>query len=141
MTRRRLPALAVLVITATVAAAAFALAGGGGASAAVGRDSYSNCLKHAQSTFDMDQCVATERRRLKPLLAAAYNKLLSDKKRRHLIVVSQRAWNAYMKHDCIYAGSAARGGTLQPILEGECIVSRTRTRITDLRAFAVPLGR
>jgi uncharacterized protein YecT (DUF1311 family) len=141
MTRRRLPALAVLAVTAAVAALAFALAGGG-ASAAIGRDSYSNCLKHAQSTFDMDQCVATERKRLRPLLAAAYNKLLSDnKKRRHLIVVSQKAWIAYMKHDCIYAGSAAQGGTLQPILEGECLVSRTRTRIGDLRAFAVPLGR
>jgi uncharacterized protein YecT (DUF1311 family) len=140
MTRRRLPAVALLVVTAAVAAAAFALAGGG-ASAATGRDSYSNCLRHAVSTFDMDQCVATERQRLKPLLAAAYNKLLSDKKRRHLIVVSEKAWVAYMKHDCIYAGSAARGGTLQPILEGECIVSRTRTRLTDLRAFAVPLGR
>ena len=140
MTRRRLPAVALLVVTAAVAAAAFALAGGG-ASAATGRDSYSNCLRHAVSTFDMDQCVATERQRLKPLLAAAYKKLLSDKKRRHLIVVSEKAWVAYMKHDCIYAGSAARGGTLQPILEGECIVSRTRTRLTDLRAFAVPLGR
>ena len=144
MTRRRLPALALLVITAVVAAVAFALAGGG-ASAAIGRDSYSNCLRHADSTFAMDQCVATERRRLKPLLAAAYNKLLTDpdsnKQRRHLIAVSEKAWTSYMKHDCIYAGSQAQGGTLQPIIEGECLVSRTRTRIRDLRTFAVPLGR
>jgi uncharacterized protein YecT (DUF1311 family) len=136
--------LAVLAVTATTAAGAFALAGGG-ASAAIGRDSYSNCLRHAQSTFEMDQCVATERKRLKPLLAAAYNKLLTDpdsnKHRRHLIVVSQNAWNTYVKHDCIYAGSAAQGGTLQPVLAGECIVTRTRSRINDLRAFAVPLGR
>jgi uncharacterized protein YecT (DUF1311 family) len=140
MSRRRLPALAVLAITAAVASVAFALAGGG-ASAALGRDSYSNCLRHAQSTFEMDQCIGAERRRLKPLLAAAYANLLSDTKHRHLIVVSQKAWIAYMKHDCIYAGSQAQGGTLAPILEGECLVSRTRTRIGDLRAFAVPLGR
>jgi uncharacterized protein YecT (DUF1311 family) len=140
MSRRRLPALAVLAITAALAAVAFALAGGG-ASAALGRDSYSNCLRHAQSTFEMDQCIGAERRRLKPLLAAAYANLLSDTKHRHLIVVSQKAWIAYMKHDCIYAGSQAQGGTLAPILEGECLVSRTRTRIGDLRAFAVPLGR
>jgi uncharacterized protein YecT (DUF1311 family) len=56
-------------------------------------------------------------------------------------VVSQNAWNTYVKHDCIYAGSAAQGGTLQPVLAGECIVTRTRSRINDLRAFAVPLGR
>jgi uncharacterized protein YecT (DUF1311 family) len=144
MTRRRLPAIALLVITAAVAAAAFALAGGG-ASAATGRDSYSNCLRHASSTFEMDQCVATERHRLKPLLAAAYNELLTDpasnRHRRHLIAVSEKAWISYMKHDCIYAGSQAQGGTLQPIIEGECLVQRTRTRIGDLRAFAVPLGR
>jgi len=144
MTRRRLPALALLAITAAVAAAAFALAGGG-ASAATGRDSYSNCLRHAQSTFDMDQCVAAERNRLKPLLAAAYKNLLTDpnsnKHRRHLIAVSEKAWISYMKHDCVYAGNQAQGGTLQPIIEGECLVSRTRTRIGDLRGFAVPLGR
>jgi uncharacterized protein YecT (DUF1311 family) len=144
MTRRRLPALAVLAITAALAAIAFALAGAG-ASASIGRDSYSNCLKHAQSTFDMDQCVTTERKRLKPLLAAAYSRLVNDpdsnRLRKHLIAVSQKAWKAYMKHDCAYAGSAAQGGTLAPILQGECIVTRTRTRIGDLRAFAVPLGR
>jgi uncharacterized protein YecT (DUF1311 family) len=143
MTRRRLPALAVLAATAAMAAA-FALAGGG-ASAAIGRDTYSNCLRHAQSTFETDQCVATERKRLRPLLAAAYSKLVNDpnsnKHRKHLIAVSQKSWNAYMKHDCAYAGSAAQGGTLAPILEGECLVSRTRTRIGDLREFAIPLGR
>ena len=144
MTRHRLSAFAVLAITAAVAALALAVAGGG-ASAATGRDTYSSCLKHAQSTFDMDQCVANERRRLKPLLAAAYNKLLTDKdsnaQRKHLIALSEKAWTTYEKRDCAYAGSAAQGGTLAPILQGECLVDRTRTRIADLKEFAIPLGR
>ena len=135
---KRLLALAVLAITA--AAAGLVLAGGG-ATAATGRDNYSSCLKHAQSTFDMDQCVGAERQRLKPLLAAAYNKLLADHSRRHLIVASQQAWLAYEKRDCSYAGSAAQGGTLRPIIQGECLVTRTRTRIRDLKKFAVPLGK
>jgi uncharacterized protein YecT (DUF1311 family) len=142
MKRRSLLALAVLAAAAATAALALA---GGGASAAPARDSYSNCLRHAGSTFEMDQCVAAERNRLKPLLAAAYNQLLHDKDsnrhRKHLIAVSQKSWVAYMKHDCAYAGSQAQGGTLQPIIEGECLVARTRTRIGDLREFAVPLGR
>ncbi len=83
-----------------VCAAATALAlAGGGASAAPARDTYSSCLKHAQSTFDMDECVGKERQRLGPLLAAAYNKLLKDPDsnahRKHLIAVSQKAWIAY----------------------------------------------
>jgi uncharacterized protein YecT (DUF1311 family) len=135
---KRLLALAVLTITA--AASALVLSGGG-ATAATGRDTYSSCLKHALSTADMDQCVGAERQRLKPLLAAAYNKLLADKQRKHLIVASQKAWLSYEKRDCAYAGSSAQGGTLQPILEGECLVARTRTRIKDLKEFAVPLGR
>jgi uncharacterized protein YecT (DUF1311 family) len=143
MKRRSLLALAVLA--ATAASASLLLSGGGGASAAPVRDSYSNCLRHADSTFAMDQCVGAEQRRLKPLLAAAYNKLLTDpdsnRQRKHLIAVSEKAWKSYMKHDCIYAGSQAQGGTLQPIIEGECLVDRTRTRIADLREFAVPLGR
>jgi uncharacterized protein YecT (DUF1311 family) len=143
MKRRSL--LAVAALAAITASALLALAGGHGASAAPTRDSYANCLKHADSTFAMSQCVGAEQRRLKPLLAAAYNKLLTDpdsnRQRRHQIAVSQRAWKAYVKHDCIYAGSQAQGGTLQPILEGECQVDRTRTRIADLREFTVPLGR
>ncbi len=132
--------LALVVLAITVTAAGLVLAGGG-ATAATGRDTYSSCLKHAQSTFDMDQCVGAERQRLKPLLAAAYNKLLANKQRRHLIVASEKAWLAYEKRDCSYAGSAAQGGTLQPIIQGECLVSRTRTRIRDLKEFAAPLGR
>lgn len=141
--KRRLT-IAVAATLVVFAAGTLALSHGG-ARAATGRDSYSNCLRHADSTFATDQCVATERQRLKPLLAAAYNKLLTDpdagKHRRHLIAVSEKAWISYMKHDCIYAGSQAQGGTLQPIIEGECFVARTRTRIGDLRGFAVPLGR
>jgi uncharacterized protein YecT (DUF1311 family) len=137
MKRRPLLALAAIAVTATVAGLTLA---GGGASAATGRDTYSNCLKHAQSTFDMAQCVGNERKRLGPLLAAAYNKLLT-RPGKSLIVRSQKAWLAYEKRDCAYAGNAAKGGTLQPILEGECLVSRTRTRIRDLKEFAVPLGR
>ncbi|HEY2603996.1 MAG TPA: lysozyme inhibitor LprI family protein [Thermoleophilaceae bacterium] len=141
--KRRL-SLALAVLTAAAAAATLLLATGG-ASAAPGRDTYGNCLKHAQSTFDMDECVGTERTRLKPLLAAAYGKLLKDPEssahRKHQIALSQKAWLSYEKRDCAYAGSAAQGGTLQPIIQGECLVDRTRTRIHDLKNFAVTLGR
>ena len=143
--KRRL-SLALVALAALAGTATLLLAGGGGASAApIPRDTYSNCLTHAQSTFDMDQCVGNERKRLKPLLAAAYNKLLHDPvsnaHRKHQIALSEKAWTSYEKRDCAYAGSAAQGGTLQPIIQGECLVDRTRTRIKDLRAFAVPLGR
>src|SRR3954451_17438664 len=39
------------------------------------RSSYTACLKRAQSTFDTDQCVGAELKRLEPLLAAAYAEL------------------------------------------------------------------
>jgi uncharacterized protein YecT (DUF1311 family) len=142
MTRRPLLVLAALAVTATSAVLILA---GGGASAAPARDTYSSCLKHAQSTFDMDQCVARERQRLAPLLAAAYDKLLHDPDsnahRRHLIALSQKAWATYQKRDCNYAGSAAQGGTLEPVIAGECLVDRTRTRIKDLKELSIPLGR
>jgi uncharacterized protein YecT (DUF1311 family) len=140
---KRRPVVTVAALVATVAAVALILAGGG-ASAAPSRDTYSSCLKHAQSTFDMDQCVTNERRRLRPLLAAAYNKLLNDPAadahHRHLLVLSERAWTTYEKRDCNLAGDSARGGTLAPVIAGECLINRTRTRIKDLKAFAVPLG-
>ncbi|HEY7631687.1 MAG TPA: lysozyme inhibitor LprI family protein [Thermoleophilaceae bacterium] len=142
MKRRSLLAVAALAVATTTAA--LILAGGGASAAPAPRDTYSSCLKHANSTFDMDQCVGNERKRLKPLLAAAYNKLLKDPDsnahRKHQIALSEKAWVTYSKRDCAYAGSAAEGGTLQPIIEGECLVDRTRTRIKDLKEFALPLG-
>jgi uncharacterized protein YecT (DUF1311 family) len=142
--KRRL-SLALVALAALAGTATLALSGGGASAASAPRDTYSNCLKHAQSTFDMDQCVGNERKRLRPLLAAAYNKLLTDPDsnghRKHQIALSEKAWATYEKRDCAYAGGAAQGGTLQPIIEGECLVDRTRTRIKDLRGFAVPLGR
>lgn len=139
----KLLALVVLAVLAT--GAGLVLAGGGASAAPSPRDSYSNCLKHADSTFQMDQCVGAERNRLKPLLAAAYNKLLSDPDatahHRHQLVLAEKAWTAYAKRDCAYAGGFFQGGTLEPIQEGECLVIRTRRRIADLRGFAVPVGR
>ncbi len=142
--KRRL-SLGLIALAAVAGTATLALSGGGASAAPAPRDTYSSCLKHAQSTFDMDQCVGNERKRLKPLLAAAYNKLLKDPDsnahRKHLIALSEKAWTTYEKRDCAYAGSSAQGGTLEPIIEGECLVDRTRTRIKDLKNFAVPLGK
>ena len=141
---KRLSVLAVAAAASIAAVSGLALSSGG-ASAAPARDTYSSCLKHAQSTFDMDQCVGNERKRLKPLLAAAYNKVLNapatDTRHRHLLVLSQKAWTTYEKRDCNLAGDSARGGTLAPILAGECLVDRTRTRIKDLKELAQPLGK
>jgi uncharacterized protein YecT (DUF1311 family) len=143
MKRRSAAALAALAVLAT--GVGLVLAGGGASAAPAPRDSYSNCLKHADSTFAMDQCVGVERNRLKPLLTAAYNTLLNDPNEtahhKRQLVLAQKAWLKYSKRDCAYAGGFFQGGTLEPIQEGECLVIRTRRRLADLREFAVPIGR
>lgn len=138
MRRRRLQALvgAALVASATMTVL---LLSGGGASAALKRDTYSSCLKHANSTFETDQCVATELKRLKPMLANAYSGLLNasgtDARHRRIVSASQKAWTTYMKRDCAIAGDNFRGGTLSPVADSMCRVDRERTRIKDLKAF------
>jgi uncharacterized protein YecT (DUF1311 family) len=138
MTRRRLQVLAVLALTVSATVTGLLLSGGG-ASAALQRDTYSSCLKHANSTFETDQCVGTELKRLKPLLASAYNGLLNDPgtdgRHRRIVVASQKAWTTYMKRDCAIAGDNFRGGTLSPVADSMCRVDRERTRIKDLKAF------
>jgi uncharacterized protein YecT (DUF1311 family) len=138
MTRRRLQVLAVVAVLAGATVTGLLLTGGG-ASAALKRDTYSSCLKHANSTFETDQCVATELKRLKPLVANAYSGLLNDPdtdaRHRHIVVASQKAWTTYMKRDCAIAGDNFRGGTLSPVAESMCRVDRERTRIKDLKAF------
>ena len=72
MRSRRLQVLVVVAVLAGATTTGLLLTGGG-ASAALKRDTYGRCLKHANSTFETDQCVATELKRLRPLLASAYN--------------------------------------------------------------------
>jgi uncharacterized protein YecT (DUF1311 family) len=142
--RHRLPVLAVLA-AAVMATTAVLLLAGGGASAAPQRDAYSSCLKHANSTFEMDQCVGTELKRLKPLLDSAYAKLLNDPstnaQHRRQLMASQKSWRSYVKRDCAFAGGFYQGGTLEPVIDGECRVDRERVRIKDLKLFAKSIPR
>jgi uncharacterized protein YecT (DUF1311 family) len=138
MSRRRLQVLAMVAVVASATLTGLLLTGGG-ASAALKRDTYSSCLKHANSTFETDQCVAAELKRLKPLLAGAYNGLLNDRdtdaRHRRIVVASEKAWTTYMKRDCAIAGDNFRGGTLSPVADSMCRVDRERTLIKDLKAF------
>jgi uncharacterized protein YecT (DUF1311 family) len=129
--------LAALLGLAAVIAATQAMAG-------TQRSTYTQCLKHAQNTFDMDQCVGTELKRLKPILAAAEAKLANDKNdsaaHRREFTRAESAWKTFVNRDCAFYGDFAKGGTLQPILEGECKVDRQTARIKQLKVFARGLG-
>jgi uncharacterized protein YecT (DUF1311 family) len=124
-------------------AAAIALAAAGITTRAMAgpqRSSYTACIKHAQSTADLDRCVGAELRRLRPLLAAAYAGLANDgsdtARHRRQIVGAERAWETFVARDCAYAGGFYAGGTLQPVAESECRVQQETRRLADLRRYA-----
>jgi uncharacterized protein YecT (DUF1311 family) len=123
----------VIIALATAGVATRAMAG-------PQRSSYTACIRHAESTADLDACVGAELRRLKPQLAAAYSRLAHDAsdtaRHRRQIVAAQRAWRTFVARDCAYVGAFYAGGTLQPVAESQCRVLHDTRRLADLRRYA-----
>lgn len=53
---------------------------------------------------------------------------------------AQRAWITFRDAHCAYAGFAARGGTMQPLLVNQCLARLTGERTTQLRKLVQEMG-
>jgi len=50
--------------------------------------------------------------------------------------LSQRGWSDYRKGECMFAGFAERGGSMEPMLVGQCMEDMARKRIAVLNELA-----
>jgi uncharacterized protein YecT (DUF1311 family) len=96
-----------------------------------------NCLKSAQSTADMDNCVGTAYTHAKNDLDAAYAKLLARKGvgDRAALAAAQKQWLRFETADCAYAESLHKGGTLAAVDRGLCLYRDTSDRTAAIRAY------
>ncbi|MGU3389580.1 lysozyme inhibitor LprI family protein [Sphingomonas sp. M1A8_2b] len=49
------------------------------------------------------------------------------------LIAAQRAWSAYRDTQCVAEGQAMRGGSLEPMIEGQCLARLTRERTAYLK--------
>lgn len=96
-----------------------------------------NCLEQATSTLGMRNCIAKENRIADQQLNAAFTHLLSllPISGQQQLRTAQRAWLSFRKNECTFAGFAAKGGTLAPLLIDNCYLELNKKRSTDLEAY------
>lgn len=131
----RWAAAAAVLLVALAGLAVTQIAGGSAAKPA----SYQSCLRHSTSTLATEACIAAERKRLEAAISATFDKVAArpglGKRGVDLLASGQRAWKAFEKRDCSFPSYLVRGGTLAPVSFGECIVSRERQRLAELRSY------
>ena len=58
-----------------------------------------------------------------------------DKSLQNKLVNAQRAWIQFRDKSCKFEGYFAEGGTLQPVLEMNCLADVTEQRVKDLERY------
>jgi uncharacterized protein YecT (DUF1311 family) len=97
--------------------------------------SYSACLQKAQSTFELDECAATEYKRVDALLNAEYGELRRavGAANRPALAAAEQAWIAFRDKDCALDAARYAGGTLAAVELRMCLVDRETTRLAELK--------
>jgi uncharacterized protein YecT (DUF1311 family) len=131
-------------VRATIRIATIALATGLliGAPVAAGRSTAQipqpglGCLKTAETTAAMNNCVGAAYTKAEAELAAVYAKVLAGKGLApgdtKLLTKAEQKWIEYRDADCSFAGSLNKGGTLSSVVQGICLVRDTIDRANAL---------
>jgi uncharacterized protein YecT (DUF1311 family) len=99
---------------------------------------YDGCMAQSSGiTVTMRDCISAEQGRQDKQLDAVYRELSakSDRHARAALVQAERAWVAFRKAQCVYAGEQEFGGTLGPVLIASCFLETTARRLQDLRKY------
>lgn len=96
-----------------------------------------SCEKTAQSQMAMDLCAASELRQLQGQLASA---LLKERTNLSpgLVDAAQTTFDQYEVAECKADASPNTGGSIYPLVVGNCEVSLTVQRIEQVRSDSTP---
>ncbi len=72
---------------------------------------------------------------LNTLYRQVAQRLKSDTATGKLLVAAQRAWVGFRDAECTFAASGVSGGSIYPMIYGNCAEGLTRKRIADLKAY------
>ena len=95
-----------------------------------------NC-NSPQTTLEMRVCAGQSYEKADRKLNQVYRQLkprLGNSQQNRLIN-AQRAWIQFRDKSCKFEGDFAEGGTLQPVLEMNCLADVTEQRVKDLERY------
>lgn len=95
--------------------------------------------ENAQDQSALNQCTADEYAAADKALNATYKqiakRLSDDQPALELLKKAQRAWLTFRDEECAFSSSAARGGSIEPMIIANCKTLRTNERNTQLLQY------
>ena len=94
---------------------------------------YRSCMEKANTTLDMNGCIADAMKEWDRHLNRVYRDKLSSlsPSAQKSFRSAQRAWLDYRDKDCLSRSKMAEGGSLAGIIYGECELKKTVQRIDE----------
>ena len=89
--------------------------------------------------LDLDQCTGAVFEAADKELNALYrqmrDRLADDPDTTHLLTASQRAWVAWRDAECDFASAGVAGGSIYPMIRGQCLTGLTNARVADFTRY------
>ena len=63
------------------------------------------------------------------------HRLADDAGTAHLLTLAQRAWVAWRDAECDLAAASVAGGSIYPMIRGQCLTELTTARVADFRRY------
>jgi uncharacterized protein YecT (DUF1311 family) len=94
---------------------------------------------NAADQVTMNQCAAQQNKAADKELNALYQqitaRLKSSPDRKRLLVSTQRSWIAFRDAECKFSASAEEGGSIYPLIYGNCITDLTKARVETFKNY------
>ena len=92
-------------------------------------------IPYRETTAGMVEHLAQDRKEADARLDAVYSKLLSqlDEAGKMKLRIAEKAWVKYRDAHAAFEGSLYEGGSIRPLIEGNCLVAMTRNRTKELQ--------
>jgi len=100
------------------------------------------CMDSAKTNLDMKRCSATAYQKAMSELDSIYNRLINSCKKSEglnatvifeRLKQSQNSWIVYRDANCSLLASSMLGGSGESLIQSECLVEMTETRILELK--------
>jgi uncharacterized protein YecT (DUF1311 family) len=90
-----------------------------------------------QTQSAMNQCAGLDYRRADGELNRVYRQLVAvlRRERREQLTTAQLAWMSFRDEHCNFVSSRYAGGSIQPMIQTDCLAEVTRTRTEQLKVL------
>lgn len=94
---------------------------------------------NATDQATMNQCATQQNKAADKELNALYQqitgRLKSDPDRKKLLIGAQRSWIGFRDAECKFSASGVEGGSVYPMIYGNCITELTRARVETFKNY------